>query len=321
MPTIAPTHTIRSTAVRAQPVRAMPATAVYEPGDGDEDRRVVGPSHPPSAHRAPGVPVEQRAHPEQERDGAGVDQADQLGGRGGGVPHQPRARTPARRRRRSRGGRPAASAWRAASPSPRASRPAAAAERRRTSPVRGATGRSRGTASRSTKRRSTRRPTPSTRATSESSSTTPSGSSGRQPSASGGVDLDVELESVGPLAHPERLVGEGAGGGQVDRHPRGGRRCRRCQCTQGSAVPDRPLYSGPSTGSRRPSAVSSTHPGPTSSTGPVVTSAPRAAASCWAPRQTPSTGSPASTAAPEQRPLGGRATGGRRRRGRPSGRP
>ena len=61
-------------------------------GDGDEDGRVVGPTHAAPAHRAPGVPVEQGADPEQQGDGDGIDGHDQPGRRGRGRRHQRRPR-------------------------------------------------------------------------------------------------------------------------------------------------------------------------------------------------------------------------------------
>ena len=90
------------------------------------------------------------------------------------------------------------------------------------------------------------------------------------------------------------------GGGSAGWRPGARRRREGRTCHGASARTARSCPTGPCTRDRAPGPVdrrrvSSTSPGPTSS-GPVVISAPRAAASCWAPRHTPSTGRPRSTA-------------------------
>ena len=167
-----------------------------------------------------------------------------------------------------------------------------------------------------TKRRTMPSPARLTCATSDARRKTPGGRCGPQCADQAGRHLHVELQAVGAGADPEGLVLVGVVAGQAHRALRAGRRCRRASARTGSGV-----GAGPNTGSsmavRRQVDLADAAFGRRSLRSPRR---PRAAASCWAPRQTPSTGRPASTAARSSARSSARARRGRRARssGRPS---
>ena len=107
-----------------------------------------------------------------------------------------------------------------------------------------------------------------------------------------GGHLHVELQAVGAVDRTGRPGSRRRRCPPGVRRPPAGRRCPRANACRAAGS-----GRGRRQDRRSAAVVRWTSPTPHSGAGPCTTEAPSAAASCWAPRQTPRTGRPASTAA------------------------